>query len=925
MDENTRRQVTWLVIGAVALSLIILGGGRRSELTRLRTQIVVGTPAQRIAAVQRLVDTQKLADAVANQPRWVQDNVVSAIGFIGTEKALFQLMTCWTVVDAPVQPRIQSTVARFGALAIPPLVQALTDKDAKVRAGAPGVLTAVGPDTIPYLLPLMGAWDDYVRTGVATVFGGIAKPVAPELVKIIERPAPLDTEDAAEFNRRKDCAVTSMLNMKINALDALTGELLVYKDPEVRGQAATMLGTIGAGLKPEEASQAVVPLVKTTADDNWAVRRKAAAALGAMGQFALLGNVAPTLMARLDDPRSEVRAAAAEALGKIEAPGVRETAAKTFDTLAAAAAAASAPPAAAPAAAGAPAAPPAPPATDPKTFRLAEAQSAANKMGAMLIANTTGASRELSVALIRIGAPGVPPLQPALKSPNAGVRLLATQTIAEIGGPGAIPYLASALRDGSSAEVREVASDALRNAAPESLQSAAGAVIPALAAALTDPQWQVYYAARDALAKIGAPAVPSLMNALGNPDTRVGHMAEMALTRIGAPAVSGLVQGLLSANPQVVNWASVSLGEIGEASVTPLAGVIANSGTPVTARAAAARALGDTGMLGALNPLKAATKAAEAKVRMAALSGLVKLGKEGGTPELAAAITDPDHSVRDTAMMLLKNWRQGQVQDLLKKTVAGSDTDAKYRAAIALVFQEASVTNQLLRQVSTATPAAGEQQQVNPLEAPLTEAALATAEPANVRRDAIIATGFIGTSGAVDKLKTLLQPTDPMALPAARAIAMIGVRQSATLSEAVTDRLGQAGNMLVDLVNAHETQPRLAMAAAVALSEMEEIPVDKLIDQLGGKSDDKTRVMSAAILAAIGKPATEKVLRQRGASKDMVQRQWLASTLQIIGDAMALQLMKHLPEEERPQASQVEQIQKVVDEIRKAQAETNAA
>ena len=91
MDESTRRQVTWLVIGTAVLSLVIFTGGRRGELTRLRTELAITSPARRIAAVQRLVETQKLADAVADQPRWVQDNAVNAVGIIGTEKALFQL------------------------------------------------------------------------------------------------------------------------------------------------------------------------------------------------------------------------------------------------------------------------------------------------------------------------------------------------------------------------------------------------------------------------------------------------------------------------------------------------------------------------------------------------------------------------------------------------------------------------------------------------------------------------------------------------------------------------------------------------------------------------------------------------------------------------------------------------------------------
>ena len=140
-----------------------------------------------------------------------------------------------------------------------------------MRAGAPGVLTAIGEPAIPYLLPLMGAWDDYIRVGVATVFGGVGKPVTGAMVKILKQTQPLETQDPAEFNRRKDCAVTSMLNMKINALEALKGDLLTYQDPEVRGQAATMIGSIGALLTPVEAPQAVAPLVKASADELWAL------------------------------------------------------------------------------------------------------------------------------------------------------------------------------------------------------------------------------------------------------------------------------------------------------------------------------------------------------------------------------------------------------------------------------------------------------------------------------------------------------------------------------------------------------------------------------------------------------------------------------------------------------------------------------
>lgn len=914
MDEQLRRQITRIILAGLALCLIIYASGRRGEINRLRHQIAYGSPVQRLAAVNRLIETQKLQEAVANQPRWIQDYVVEAVSFIGTEKALFQLMSCWTVVDAPVQPRIQAVVARFGALAIPPLVEALTDKDAAVRAGAPGVLTAIGEPTIPYLLPLMGAWDDYIRTGVATVFGGIGKPVTDELVKIIQRGEPRPGQESAEYNRERDCAITSLLNMKINAVEAITKELLVYKTADVRGQAATMLGTIGAGLKPEEAPQVVGPLIAATKDADWGVRRKATAALGAMGALALLHNATPVLMARLDDAHMGVRQAAAEALGKVLGADVREAAAKL----------AAPPPPTAPAspataatATGA-AAPAVPPPPDPKTYKLAEAKAAAEKMAAMLIANVSGASREISTALIRIGALSVAPLKPALASPNPEVRLLATQTVAQIGGPEAIVFLAAALRDTGSPEVRQVASDALRNASVSALVAAAQQVLPALAAALTDDKWQVYYAARDALAKIGAPAVPTLLKALAHPQVRVGHMAQMALTRIGAPAVPGLVQSLLTGNEQVRKWASLALGEIGEPAVAPLSHLLANPAAPAAARASAASALGATGMASALQPLQKAAGAPEASVRIAALRALARLGYAEATENLVAGLQDKQREVRDVALALLKNWRMDPVQKLLQELLNKEDTDAKRRAAIALVFQTASITNQLLREVAAGSEAAQQQLQQS-LPPVLVEAALDDAAPRNVRTDALIALGFVADEQAIDKIKALLQPNEPLALPAAKAIAMIGVRRAASLGEGVQKKMGQAGEMLISLVTAATTDPQLRLAAATALANMQDIPVDSLIEQLDSP-DEQTRVWAAAILAAIGKPATEKALRARGeAKRSLNQRQWLASTLQIIGDAMALQLMKHLPEPERPQPSQVRAIEEKLELIRQAQ------
>lgn len=892
MDEQTRRQITWTIVAGAIFALVVMAGGRRGEINRLRTELAYGSPEARVAAAQQLVDSQKLAEAVADQPRWVQDQAVDAVAYLGTEKAIFQLMTIWTVVDAPVQPRITAAVARFGPLAIAPLVEAMVDKDAKIRAGAPGVLTAIGPQTIPYLLPLMGAWDDYIRTGVATVFGGVGKPVCADLVKIVKAPPPgqdQQGEDTAEYLRRKDCAINSLLNMKINALDTIIQDLLPASDPEIRGQAATMLGTIGAGLKPEEMPQVIPPLLDRMAkDEAWAVRRKATAAMGGLGEVAILKGAVGPLTARLGDPRPEVRAAAAEALGKVTAVGlntkkVEATAALLLVDPAAAVAQCQ-----------------------------AVAAQTAKTLAATLIGNTSGASREISAALVRIGTLSIAPLVPGQGSPSGEVRALVTDTIAQIGGPQAVAPLARALGDPLYGEVRRKAAQALRNQPPEALNPAAAVVLPALGKALQDQDWQVYYAARDALARMGAPAVPVLVAALGSGNSRVGYLAEMALARIGAVAVPGLVQALQSGNPVVVNWASIALGDIGDPAVTALGQTVANGSIPAGTRAAAAKALGSTHMPSALQPLVNAGKDPQVLVRTAALEGLATLADPNGTDTLVAGLSDPDRKVRTVATELLKNWRMGEVQDKLKK-VSSADVDAQRRAAIVLVFQNASVTNQLLRSVASASGQVQAAQGGDQV-AVLTAAALDASATPDVRSDAIISLGYAGDEKTVGELKKLLTPGNKLVLPAAVAVAQISARLALKDEAAASQELGEGAKLLLDLVM-NPTSPQLAMAAATGLATMGELPVPALVEQLQ-KGTDEQRAWAGAILSAIGKPATELLMRERGKTKST----WCAAVLQTIGDAMALQIMKHLAAEEQPQPAQLQAIAAKLAQIREAQS-----
>jgi hypothetical protein len=96
---------------------------------------------------------------------------------------------------------------------------------------------------------------------------------------------------------------------------------------------------------------------------------------------------------------------------------------------------------------------------------------------------------------------------------------------------------------------------------------------------------------------------------------------------------------------------------------------------------------------------------------------------------------------------------------------------------------------------------------------------------------------------------------------------------------------------------------------------MGEQSVWTLIGKLTTSSDDLKPWITGA-LGSIGKPATDPILEARGASKDAVERQWLATALTLIGDAQALELLKHLPEDEQPSDTTRKPSEKVRDEIR---------
>lgn len=780
------------------------------------------------------------------------------------------------------------------------------------------------------------------------------------LVDVLREPPPSaeEKQEAAEYLRRVATAKATIVKAKVPVMGAVIDQLLPDGRPDVRATGCELLGqmgnqtygltgdVVGAPLAATEAAKMVEPLLRRLQSDaEWTVRRKAATALGRLQLVAMEEGATRPLIAALDDPRQEVKAAAAQALGWIAAARPFDTAELKWTE------------------------------TGPNDA----AKAAAAPLAMALRTNRRGAAGELAVALEKVGTPAIPYLVPALDHPDQEVRLLATQTIAGIGSQAAVAPLAKALSD-KDVSVRQTAANALRALATKD-------VVPQLIQALGDKDWKVYYAAKDALARLAGAAVPQLVQALRSDSARISYTAEQALADIGGPAVGPLVASLSSDDPQVLEWVSIALGDIGYEAVAPAARVL-NSHQKPSARAAAARALGRSEQVDAAKPLINAAKDPSPTVRKAVASALVHLGKAEATPTLIALLEDDDIGVRAAAMDRLFEWYDPPAVPALAKLLTGPDQDVRRRAAI-LLAEHVGGQEELRAAVASATTAgeahdvhrntmsaiskAAEVLQQGPSPQSQAElegfvnakdpgpkyaavAAIATlaektgsdqvrdwalkildamlndkdtevrqtaavsvartrvpgiledavrdpAGRADVRRAAVEALGLLGTGESIDDLIPLCRsgPIEDRKR-ATRALGSIGRRISAA-TEGKDPTVKEAAEKLIDLAR-EEADPELHAKLGVAVAMIGEGAVPSAIDYLEQAPDDE-KPFAAAILGKLGNVAVDPyLLRARNALRDQPDkkelRAWFAVALYVTGDKMARDYVAALPEDEKP-------------------------
>lgn len=795
------------------------------------------------------------------------------------------------------------------------------------------------------------------------------------LIDVIKAPPPPaeQKQEAAEYLRRVATAKDTIVATRGPMVQAVIDQLLTAAEPDVRATGCELLGQMGnqtytvngdvvsAPAAEAEVQPMVKPLlVRLQTDPEWPVRRKAAAALGRLQLVAMKEGATGPLIAALADPRPEVKAAAAQALGMIAA-------ARPFD------------------------------ATTRKwvdTGPNDTAKAAAQPLALTLRQNRAGAAMELAIALEKVGPPAIPHLIPALDHPDAEVRQLATETLAAIGTEAAVKPLADKSLKDPVVSVRQAAADALR-------ELATPAVVHQLVQALGDEDWKVYYAAKDALARLGMAAVPALVQGLGSSNARIAYTAEQALAAIGRPAVPSLVAGLSSDNPQVLRWVSIALGEIGYDAVRPVAKVLATHPSPRT-RAAAARALGGTGYADAVKPLGEAADDPVPEVRIAVASALVQLGDPRATPVLLQLLGDRDESVRAATMDRLFEWYDPAMIPALAKLLGSNDESLVRRAAI-LLAEHVGGQEELRAAVASATTAGeahtvpqrlmntiarwtdalvrgsdpGAQSNLQRLAqgqdpgpryaavvaistvarrakvqqnrqwavdqltqlleakdqevqqtaavavarsrvpAVLEAAVRAKGVPEDVRQEAIKALGLLGTDTSVETLIAVCERGGEEAALAATAIGNIGRRLSEE-SEGKSPQAMDAARTLIRLARS-ASDPTMRAELGLAVAQIGEAAVTPAIEFLTDAKPEE-RPFAAAILGKLGNVAVDPyLLRARSQLRGVPGKEalagWMAVALYVTGDKMARDYCEALPDEDKPPEDQIEQAQAELEKL----------
>jgi HEAT repeat protein len=422
-------------------------------------------------------------------------NTSNVLGFVSLVLCFF--LGCAKTEDKKISSLIESLRCEMGELddevvgklvkagkaAVPALIEALKDKDERLRSHAAHVLGRIGDSrAVEPLIEMLNDENMMVRAGAADALGRLkdgraAKPLVAALKAVA---------DGEEQDIAKDCIVAALVSIGKPAVGPLI-QTLCDKNATVRADAAYVLGKIGdksaivslvelfkddsavvrlhvaLALSRMPDKKALRALIAALRDENPGVRKLSALALGKIKER----RATDALMKALKDENCEVRELAVKALGKIRdekaiLPLIEALRDEDSDVGYCA---------------GAALGNIGKPAVEPLIRELTDVDEDVRRFAAIGL-GLTGEKRVVkylvealgdehllvqigaSKALHRIGAPALAPLIEAIKDRSCRIRVHAIITLGDLGSKRAVKPLIDALRD-EDREIRDIASFAL--------------------------------------------------------------------------------------------------------------------------------------------------------------------------------------------------------------------------------------------------------------------------------------------------------------------------------------------------------------------------------------------------------------------------------------------------------------------------------
>jgi HEAT repeat protein len=402
-----------------------------------------------------------LIQALGDRDRDVCVAACRALGAIGDGQAVPPLIQALGDGDSDVRAAACEALGEIGdGQAVPPLIQALRDRDRDVRVAACEALGAIGDGQA---VPALSVWahaGERVAQAALQQMGQAPLPLPEAVAQVVAQGA----WGVLVRALRHEAVRAAVVELGTPAVPHLI-QALGDGDSDVRAAACWALGEIGD-------RQAVPPLIQALGDGDGYVRAAACRALGEIGDR----QAVPPLIQALRDGDSDVRAAACEALGAIgdgQAVPALSVWAHAGERVAQAALQQ----------------------MGQAPLPLPEAVAQVVAQGAWGVLVRALRHEAVRAAVVELGTPAVPHLIQALGDRDWDVRVAACRALGAIGDGQAVPPLIQALGDWNS---------------------------------------DVRAAACRALVKIGAPAVPHLIQALGDGNRYVREAAREAVEQIKA-------------------------------------------------------------------------------------------------------------------------------------------------------------------------------------------------------------------------------------------------------------------------------------------------------------------------------------------------------------------------------------------------------